>query len=176
MTYELKAGVLYKQPEEIPLARIKGGLYGSERQILGPDNALLLRTEIHHLESPPGQSGNVRYTRYIMYRANGQKYALGEPRYAEGDDPGKNGWPIYRMPRADSVRLTTGSTEYTLHMENSREYELIDSRDARVLYIVHRGVVGGWRLESRLAFPVCFLCGVFLFCRYLEQENRFLTV
>lgn len=176
MTYELKAGVLYKQPEEMPLARIKGGLYGAERQILGPDDSLLLRTDVRHLESPPGQGGNVRYTRYVMYRADGREYALGEPRYAEEDDPETKGWPICRMPRADRILLTAGSTGYTLCMDSSREYELIDSKRARALHIVHRGVAGGWRLECELAFPVCFLCGVFLFCRYLEQENRFLTV
>ena len=176
MDYELKAGVLCRQEGGPPLARIKTGLCGPARQILGPDGTLLLRTEIRHLDGPPGQGGDVRYTKYVMCREDGREYASGAPRYAERDDPERVGWPICRMPRTDHALIALGAVQYILRMETSREYSMEDSAGRRVLRIVHRGATGGWRLEAEQTFPACFLCGLFIFCRYLESENQFLSV
>lgn len=176
MDYELKAGTLTRRGEGRPLARLRMGLCGPGRQILAPDGTLLLRTEIRRLDGPPGSAGDLRYTRYVMCGRGGEQLATGAPRYAEDDDPARVGWPICRMPRADRVLVQMGEERYVLRMKTDREYCMEDGAGERVLHIVHRGVMGGWQLETGRDFPAEILCGLFAFCRYLESENQFVAV
>ena len=41
---------------------------------------------------------------------------------------------------------------------------------------MHRGIAGGWTLEDNCGFSPEMLCGIFIFCRYIEQENEFMIV
>lgn len=42
--------------------------------------------------------------------------------------------------------------------------------------IVHRGVTGGWDIDAPAAMSAGLVCGLYVFSRYLERENEFLTV
>lgn len=67
-------------------------------------------------------------------------------------------------------------TEYVLTMHNSQNYSLMDTNDLEVLCIMHKGIAGGWMVESNCGFAPEIICGIFTFCRYIEQENEFLIV
>ncbi|MCR5089383.1 MAG: hypothetical protein K6C08_07735 [Oscillospiraceae bacterium] len=61
-------------------------------------------------------------------------------------------------------------------MYTGRRYDLQDRDGNSILRIVHRGISGGWNLETQYIFPAEIICGIFVFCRYIEYENEFLTV
>lgn len=42
--------------------------------------------------------------------------------------------------------------------------------------IMRRGLCGGWLIDAFDDFSPEILCGIFVFCRYVEQENEFLIV
>lgn len=177
MVYMLKAGVLYAGPGvERPLVSIRGKLCGPRRQIVGPDDKLLLSTDIRWLDTQPRETGDLRYKEYIMYTAEGRAYAVARPGYAGGEDPAETGWPICRMPRSDHALLTVDGQRYTLVMESVQHYRLMDDGGRCAVQIAHLGVAGGWKLELDAALSAPFLCGLFIFCRYLEKENEFAVV
>ncbi|MBC8576279.1 hypothetical protein H8717_07655 [Oscillospiraceae bacterium BX1] len=66
--------------------------------------------------------------------------------------------------------------EYLLTMHNSQNYSLTNNDNSEVLRIMHKGIVGGWTVEDHCGFAPEILCGIFAFCRYIEQENEFLIV
>lgn len=49
-------------------------------------------------------------------------------------------------------------------------------RRREVVHILHRGIMGGWTIEDETGLLPKNLCGLFVFCRYLERENEFMTV
>ena len=49
----------------------------------------------------------------------------------------------------------------------NREYLLTDNE---------KGIAGGWIVEDICGFVPEIICGIFIFCRYIEQENEFLIV
>lgn len=63
--------------------------------------------------------------------------------------------------------------EYRLNMWNSQNYCLGKSAGEEAVRIFHRGLAGGWDIEA--ADEICpeIICGIFIFCRYIEQENEF---
>ncbi|WP_294552370.1 hypothetical protein [uncultured Pseudoflavonifractor sp.] len=176
MTYRLKAGVLYSAGGAQPLAHIRGHFCGAEKQVLDQNDSLLLRTDIRLLRTDAQSAGDVRCKEYVMYDADGTECAVARPCYADGDDPSTAGWPVCRMPRVGQAALTAGGQRYTLLMENVQNYVLTDSQNHCTVRIIHQGVPGGWRLDVSLPLSAAFLCGLFIFCRYLEEENEFVVV
>ncbi|MDE6995216.1 MAG: hypothetical protein K2P41_12460 [Lachnospiraceae bacterium] len=65
---------------------------------------------------------------------------------------------------------------FLLTMHNSQNYSLKDQNGKTVLQILHRGLIGGWLLETDFPFQAQILSGLFIFCRFIEQENEFLIV
>ena len=61
-------------------------------------------------------------------------------------------------------------------MHNSQNYSLINAHNSEVLRIMHKGIAGGWAVEDICGFVPEIICGIFIFCRYIEQENEFLIV
>ena len=176
MKYRLKSGVLYGQNGEQPLVRIKGAFQGSEKEILAPDNHLLYRIDVRQLQTASVPSGSVQKKEYVMYTEEGNEYTVAKPDYADGDNPADVGWPICRMPRVDHATLSFEGISYTLVMENEQNYTLVDTMHHQVVQILHCGLAGGWNIEAPEEFPVVFLCGLFIFCRYIEKENEFVVV
>lgn len=175
MQYTIKSGVLYNETQNA-LAKIKSALLGPQRNIFSIANETLLTVDIRYLDESKASSGDVRNREYILTGSKSQLIGSARPGYADGDDPDVVGWPICRMPRVDHAHVSIGVTEYVLTMHNSQNYSLVDTNDSEVLRIMHKGIVGGWIVESNCDFAPDIICGIFTFCRYIEQENEFLIV
>ena len=176
MRYTLKAGMLYKEDRKEPLIRMTGVFSGPEKSIYLPGEEGILRTDIRRIQAPPGRRSDVRFREYVILAQDGRKIASGKPDYAEGDDPAVVGWPICRMPKVDHAAVTIDGKPYALVMHNSQNYGLKDPAGYTVVQIMHRGLCGGWNIDTDEAFSPGILCGIFAFCRYMEQENEFVVV
>ena len=176
MKYILKAGTLYDERLQQAFAHLKREFIGSEKKILSTDGAVLLSTEIRNLDVPSEEVRTVRYREYIMRDGTGKVYAVAKPDYAEGDDPTKVGWPVCRMPQVDHAELIFKGQKYRITMHNSQNYSVKDAPGETVIQILHKGLTGGWTIEASELFEPQVICGVFSFCRYIEQENEFLIV
>lgn len=176
MRYTIKSGVLYSDTTEKILARIKSTIVGSEKKIECGKDLSSWRTEIRYVDPQKNHSADVRNKQYLMHDSSEHILLLGLPCYAPNDDPDVTGWPICRMPRVDHANITIEKSNYILTMHNSQNYSLLDKNNTEVLRILHKGIAGGWILEDNTYFPHEILCGIFIFCRYIEQENEFLIV
>ena len=175
MQYTIKSGVLYNETQTA-LAKIKSALLGPKRKIFSITNETLLTADIRYLDESKASSGDVRNREYILTGSENRLLGSARPGYADGDDPDVVGWPICRVPRVDHAHVSVGETEYVLTMHNSQNYSLMDTNDLEVLCIMHKGIAGGWMVESNCGFAPEIICGIFTFCRYIEQENEFLIV
>ena len=156
MKYTIKAGVLYKNESQLALARIKSALLGPQRKILSIAGELLLTADVRYLDESKASSGDVRNWEYLLTDNDNQLVGSARPGYADGDDPDVVGWPICRMPGVDHANIVVNGEEYLLTM--------------------HKGIAGGWIVEDICGFVPEIICGIFIFCRYIEQENEFLIV
>ncbi|SBV98845.1 conserved hypothetical protein [uncultured Eubacteriales bacterium] len=177
MNFLLKSGTLYWTdggPYGPALADIRNRLCGSEKQIIAGGEQFLskIRMEVPPEELPPGSCPK----QYLLKNSEGEVLLSGIPRYADGDDPSVVGWPIYRMPRVNSAELLFQGRSGLLQMINSQNYRLTAPSGKEMLTLLHRGIIGGWSLETAEEFSPELLCGIFIFCRYIEQENEFTTV
>lgn len=174
MRYIMRAGTLYSQDNG--LVHIKGDLISAEKKIFSAEGTLLLRTDIRNLDTSSEKKGDVRFRQYRLLDAGGKECAVARPDYAEEEDPAVTGWPLCRMPKVDHARMIMGGKEYRLNMRNSQNYCLEKSTGEKVVQIFHRGLTGGWDLEAADEIAPEVICGIFVFCRYIEQENEFLIV
>lgn len=174
MKYMMKAGVLYLQDRV--MARIKSSLASPEKKVLSADGHLLLRTDICGVDAPPDRQGDVRFREYTMMTGQEEPLATAKPNYAEGDDPMTVGWPVCRLPKVDNAQVQIDGRTYCLTMQNSQNYLLRESSEKVAIQILHRGLIGGWDIEAEEDFSPELICGIFIFCRYIEQENEFLIV
>ncbi|MBE7720520.1 hypothetical protein [Lacrimispora indolis] len=175
--YLLKSGILYKREQETigpALANIKNRLCGLERQIFVEEQQFLtgIQTDLKPTEHVKGACPK----KYFLKNHNGEILMSGFPKYAKGQDPADTGWPVYRMPRIDSVDLLLQDHYGSLQMINSQNYLLSDTSGQGTLNVFHRGVIGGWNIEAPEEFSPEIICGIFVFCRYLEQENELIVV
>ncbi|MBE6951540.1 MAG: hypothetical protein E7451_09425 [Ruminococcaceae bacterium] len=69
-----------------------------------------------------------------------------------------------------------GKEDYELTMHNTQSYSMRNQTGCVILQILHRGLTGGWQLRDDHGFAPEILCGIFAFCRYIEQENEWLIV
>ena len=176
MKYMIKAGILYKNESQLALTKIKSTLLGSQRKIYSITGELLLTADVRYLDESKASSGDVRNREYILTNTKNQLIASARPGYADGDDPDVVGWPICRMPKVDHAEIVMNGKEYLLTMHNSQNYSLICNGNSEILRIMHKGIAGGWAVEDRYGFAPEMICGIFTFCRYIEQENEFLIV
>ena len=176
MQYTIKAGVLYKHEPQHALSRIKSALIGPQRKIFSIAGELLSTADVRYLDESKASSGDVRNREYILTDNGNQLICSARPGYADGDDPNVVGWPICRMPRVDHANIVVNGEEYLLTMHNSQNYSLTNNGNSEVLRIMHKGIAGGWTVEDICGFAPEIICGIFIFCRYIEQENEFLIV
>ena len=175
MRYTIKSGVLYNE-SQTALATIKSVLLGPQRKIISMTNETLLTTDIRFLDELKVSSGDVRNREYILTDSESRLLGSARPGYADEDDPNVAGWPICRMPRVDHANVSIGAETYVLTMNNSQNYSLTDINHLEVIRIMHKGINGGWMVESNCEFAPEIICAIFTFCRYIEQENEFLIV
>lgn len=174
MEYTMKSGNLFLN--NTLSARIKSTFASSGKKILAANGRLLMRTELCTLEAPLSERGNICCRKYVMLDRNGKECAAAKPAYAKGEDPDASGWPVCRMPRVDHARLFIGGEEYLLSMRNSQNYFLSEKSGKIVVRIMHKGLCGGWTIAAADIFAPETVCGIFVFCRYMELENEFLVV
>lgn len=174
MNYIMFAGSLYDKQKDKMFVHIKSKFAGPEKKILSADGAVLLQSAV--INTSDNRSGGIRHTKYVLQDEKGNPCAIAKPGYAEGEDPAEVGWPINRMPKVDHAQVVMGGQAYCLVMQNSQNYTLADHTGNVVLRILHRGLMGGWSMEADNCFPPEIVCGLFIFCRYIEQENEFITV
>lgn len=175
MRYMMKAGKLTSR-EEIR-AYIKRGPPALEKQICAPDGRVLLETHVRHRNpSECMNGGDVRFREYILLDREGMIRASARPGYAEDDNPEVTGWPINRMPRVDHAAVRIGGNRCRLVMRSVQSYYMERAGGEPALQISHRGLAGGWEIEAEHWIAPEMICGIFIFCRYMEQENEFLIV
>ena len=175
MQYTIKSGVLYNETLTA-LAIIKSALLGPQRKIFSIAGELLSTTDVRYFDESKASSGDVRNREYILTNNGNQRICSARPGYADGDDPNVVGWPICRMPRVDHANIVVNGEEFLLAMHNSQNYSLTNNGNSEVLRIMHKGIAGGWTVEDICGFAPEIICGIFIFCRYIEQENEFLIV
>lgn len=176
MQYTIKSGVLYQEPSHHPLAKMKRALAGPTQKIYPCEGELILKTEIRYPDTEKAHTGDVRNKEYVLTDGGGNVVASARPGYAQGDDPDVVGWPLCRLPRVDHAKVSMDGTENTLTMHSSQRYTVRNADGVEILRITHRGMEGGWAIEDEYPFPPEIICGMFAFCRYIEQENEFLNV
>lgn len=174
MTYRMKAGVLYGGKAQDPLVRLEGRLCTREKQIVDGMGQLILRAVIRETEASGSQNRPREGHTYLLEYPSGGCYAQAWP--VCDDQEGFGPPPLNQMPRIDHARVRMGEQEYLLIMQNSRTYGLLDRSGKKLVQIEHRGVTGGWQIETWQEFTPPFLCGLFVFCRYLERENELMIV
>lgn len=174
MRYTMKSGVLYR--DQRPLMKIRSSLTGSVKRISDSEETLLFQTDIQDLRDKQCPAGDGRCRRYILTDRDEKLLAEAFPGYAQGEDLACSGWPVFRMPRVDHAQVSVGSTGYCLRMHNSMCYTLTDEAGIEVLRILHQGIIGGWTLEDSTGLSAGILCGLFIFCRYIELENELISV
>ncbi len=174
MKYTMKGGALSLR--ENIVMQIKGIFTGPEKNIFSPDGRLLLRTDIRKADTPQEKLGDVRFYQYILLDPEGKEVSLAKPGYAENEAPAVFGQQICRMPRVDHAQIWMGENEYYLTMKNSQNYLMEKPSGETVMELFHRGLTGGWNIDADNDFIPEIICGIFVFCRYIEQENEFLIV
>ncbi len=174
MKYVMKSGTL--SDCEKALIRVKGDFIGPGKKLYYADGTVALQTDIRKRETGHDKTGDVRFRYYVMLDVWGNEVAVGKPDYEEGEDPISAGWPVCRMPKTAHMQLLFREREYCLRVVDSQNYTLKEPSGKIVLHISHRGLSGGWDIEADDLFPPEVVCGIFVFCRYLEQENEFIIV
>ena len=177
MKYQLKAGVLSQiaaQDTLTPVASIKNKLCGAEKKIQVAQTTYC--TQIFPIDpNQPKPKGSCPH-QYLLLDDQQKIILQATPYYAEGEDPSVSGWPLYRMPQVDLAKLTIDGQDCTLQMLNVQNYRLTTTDQTVLVEIIHRGITGGWNINTCARFSPEILCGLFIFCRYLEQERELVAV
>ncbi len=176
MFYILKSGFLYEESTGAKVAQIKNNLCDSKKNIFLLDESNMFQTDVIVKDDTDKKQGDVRTKSYLLNNMKNDILIKAEPQYAETDNPDLVGWPISHLPKVDHATVKIGNISYELVMHNSQNYALVDENKDIVMQIMHQGIMGGWKLDSKEEFSPEMLCGLFVFCRYIEQENEFMVV
>lgn len=190
MKYLMKSGILYQEPSNKMLAKINKSYLGPERTITLSQDKKSLETTIQNQDAPAEKRGDVRYRKYVLWDHSDKILVEAHPNYSPAEDPDQKGWPIYRMPKVDHATICIKNNEmlcdqvkdatkgqedeaFNLRMVNSQDYRLEDASGRPVFEMQHKGITGGWTIASEKEFSPQIICALFIFCRYIEQENEF---
>lgn len=170
--YFMKSRILSDAEQDQPLATLNGNFWGPEVKIQLCGEMTQFSAGI--LESAKPDFEEER--KYWFRDEEGQILWEGTPLCAEEGEPESQEWPANRIPRVDRVRIEGGGERYLLLMKNSQNFRLEDPDGEVVLQILHRGISGGWDIETEREWSAGWICGIFLFGRYLEKENEFSVI
>lgn len=172
--YTLKSGILYQEPEKKELVNIKASLSGPEKKIYRGEKEILV-SDIHYTDGDR-QAGDVRDKEYTLIDEKGCIVGVARPDYRAEDDPDVVGWPVCRMPKVDHASVKMNGMDFVMTMHDNRNYGMQNEAGQEVFHILHNGIMGGWTIESSDEFSPEEICGLFVFCRYIEKENEFPVV
>lgn len=176
MRYMMKSGILSVLESGKVLAKIKRDFLGTKKTVLLSSSGKQYQADISITNISEGTSGDIRFQTYVLKNSDDEVLMNACPGYAKEDDPDVVDWPICRAPKVDHAVILFNGITYLLVMHNSQNYSLQDQNGVAVLQIMHRGISGGWTIDTTEKFPPQVLCGLFIFCRYIEQENEFIVV
>jgi hypothetical protein len=176
MRYIIKSGILSSEKNGEVYAKMNGTFWGAEKTIYLPNMEEIYHINIKCRKPVVNQINDVRFKTYTLTDTHGTVIMEARPNYANGDDPDMVGWPICRAPRVDHAEILSRGKPYMLIMHNNQNYSLISKSGDTILQIMHRGLSGGWTIDATARFSPEEICGIFTFCRYMEQENEFIVV
>ncbi|WP_337575608.1 hypothetical protein [Fournierella sp.] len=169
MEYLMKGGVLYRGETE-PVGKIGGWLCGNRYTIR--QGTMEYQVRVQPLEQPEECCSGREY----FLRGKGGQLMRAVPCYRRGQEPEQAGWPLNRTPEVDRAELTWRKKAYSLEMVSCENYLMKNQKGEVALCVMHRGIAGGWRIECGPEFEPWAICAIFVFCRYLEQENQMVVV
>lgn len=172
--YLMLSGVLSRVDTNEELAKISNIVLGPEKRIRLAKTKTEYRTETIR-DKKTFDATTLKGLEYRLLDCSGNPVIRAFPHYAPEDDPSIKGWPLNRLPRINTLQFEMNG-HYVLTMLNSSNYSLCREDGSEVMRIIHRGLIGGWNIEEWSDFSPEIICGLFVFCRYLEHENEFETV
>ena len=166
--YTIRSGILTRESDGKKLLRIANAPVMWEKRIFNMEGIILGRTVIRG-----ERNGHIRGRNYVLLDTLGKTCAVVRPGYAKGEDPEEIGWPIHRMPRVDHAEVMIDGELCMLTMHSAHHYTLSKIGKVCRAQLTHRGLCGGWQIESEQGFSPKILSAFYVFCRYMEQENDF---
>ncbi len=170
MHHTIKAGILYSEQNE-PLCLLKSVLSSTQKRICLPDGNQIMQTDVLKMSDSAPQNIHRPNHEYVLVNQEGNIICTATPT-ARNSEVSSAQWPVYCVPGVDHASFIWGQTKYLLVMHNSQNYTLSDTSGKNIVRIFHKGMTGGWNLETDADFPPGVLCGIFAFCRYIEQEDE----
>ena len=172
MMYTMKSGLLTRDGSE--LCRIISSLSGAERSILSPLGDLIAKTLVRFLPAD-SSSCPVSEKEYSLLDSAGNVLIKARPDCAPDEGDKKSSGSL-RLPKVDRAAVYMRNEVCIFTMESPRLYILRFDDGHKVLSVTHRGITGGWDIDCSEDFSPEEICGLFIFCRYIEKENEFLIV
>lgn len=173
MNYYIKSGVLYASDDNSVKARIKSAFSTLSSLITLPGSEATFKTSV---SSSDPKSEDVRNLTYMMTDALERPLMVAAPDYAPEALPLASPAPLHRVPRVDHAAVSMNGEQYALTMLDSAHYTLKNARDKALMTLSHRGITGGWNISADSSLSPAVLCGLYNFCRYIEQENDLFVV
>ena len=167
MKYLIKAGKLYQIDNGRPgakLASLKTPYYPIKKIILSPDGRIKLYADIKNC--PGGEINGKRI--YVLSDPLNQTILSGIPIYSDN-------LSLLSGMSVNQIRLTMEHRLYDLFMRSTREFCIMDDNSWVAVRLEHCTEGGGWYVEADPVFSPFILMGLFIFCRYLDKENEFIT-
>ena len=167
MKYLIKAGKLYILDNERPstkLACLKMPYYPTRKTILSPDGRIKLYADIKTCEGGEHSLEQI----YILSDSLNQTILSGSPVFPENLSL-LNGQPV------NQIKFIMDHKGYDLFMRSSEEYCIMDEESWVTVRLVHNIKGGGWNVDADPVFSPFILMGLFIFCRYLDRENEYVS-
>lgn len=170
MKYYLVLGTMYSDNDNTKLIHIKSSFFSSKKQIIASDGTLQLQTNI--LNFVP----DVRSHEYVLTDMHENRIAIATPDYAKQENPDTHKYPINRAPLVDHAKLLICNKEFNLVRMCVNCYEVYDLSSQAVVKIYRSKATWKWLIDAEAEFVPAVLCGIFVFCKYLEKENELIVI
>lgn len=167
----MKSNMLYQESGQKPIGKIKDALFGPRKTVSMPDSAVKLKADILQEERTASRRRDVREMKYVLTDDRGKALASAVPGYSVQEDPSVMGWPAFRAPEVDHAAILVGDRSYLLTRRGADDY-LLTAENETVLYARRNSMSITWSIESDADFSAEIICGLYIFCRYIEHENE----
>lgn len=176
MLSTLKFGILFTPDGTERCAQIKSTILGARKKIFVFGNHTHYETSIRIMDIPAHQSGDVRCRIYTLKTNAGDVLMTASPNYSYGYDPDVDGWPICHAPQVDHAYVEIKGRTHLLTMHNRRNYTLATENGTIWARIYKNTFSVKWTISISNRLSPELICGLYIFCRYLERENEFIVI